>query len=116
MPRERSRSASLRLIERTIPKGDNSMKPSQHFMIARAKYFLGVAAGALLVVITLPFEAKAYTDPGTGIFLLQVLLAGIASGLFFLRTMRQRIKMLFKRNRGSGAAEDSNRDDNQQND
>jgi hypothetical protein len=96
-----------------MQKGNNSRESFQHFITLWSRFFLKPAAGVLLVVIMLESEAHAYTDPGTGTFLLQIILAGIASGWFFLRTMRQRIKMLFKRNRDSVAAEDSNRDGNQ---
>lgn len=74
-----------------------------------------LAAWALVFAAALPLEARAYTDPGTGAFLLQMALAAIASSLFFMRTLRQRIATLFKRNRNS-ATEDGGAGDNQLND
>jgi hypothetical protein len=58
-----------------------------------------IAAGALVVIALVPVEAKAYTDPGTGAFVVQTLLAAVAGGLFFMRTLRLRIGKLLKRNR-----------------
>ena len=71
-----------------------------------------VTAVVLLVVVLLPADAKAYTDPGTGTFLLQMMLAAITGSLFFMRALRQRIRLLFKRNRNSSDNEDENVADN----
>jgi hypothetical protein len=39
----------------------------------------------------------AYLDPGSGSFLLQLLLAGVLGGLFVLRTQWSRVKGFFRR-------------------
>jgi len=86
---------------------------TQHFWSAWSKHSLKATAIVLLVVALLPVEAKAYTDPGTGTFLLQMTLAAITGSLFFMRALRHRIRMLFKRNKNSSDNEDENRADNQ---
>ena len=47
-----------------------------------------------------PAPAFAYIDPGTGSMLLQSLLAAIAAALVFGRTIWQKVKDLFSRDRG----------------
>jgi hypothetical protein len=39
----------------------------------------------------------AYLDPGSGSFLLQLLLAGVLGGLFVLRSQWSRLKAFFRR-------------------
>jgi len=85
------------------------MSFSKHFRIVHNKQFLKAVAGVLMVVTMLPGEANAYTDPGTGTFLLQMLLAAITGSLFFVCTLRHRIRMLFKRNRNSSDIEGESR-------
>src|SRR5215813_6001226 len=82
---------------------------AQHFWSAWSKHSLKVTAVVLLVVVLLPVDAKAYTDPGTGTFLLQMMLAAITGSLFFVRTLRHRIRTLFKRNRNSSDIEGESR-------
>lgn len=50
-----------------------------------------------------PAVAQAYIDPGTGSMLLQSLLAAIAAGLVFGRTIWFRIKSFFRREKGSSS-------------
>jgi len=38
-----------------------------------------------------------YIDPGTGMILIQLIVAGFASALVFLKNFRQKIKDLFKK-------------------
>ncbi|HET7009834.1 MAG TPA: hypothetical protein VFI11_03595 [Anaerolineales bacterium] len=45
-------------------------------------------------ILTAP---PAYLDPGSGSFLLQLLLAGILGGLFVLRTQWAKVKGFFQR-------------------
>lgn len=54
-----------------------------------------------MVVMSFPAEAKAYTDPGTGAFLLQALLAGITGSLFFVKVIRTKISSFFRREKSS---------------
>ncbi len=70
-------------------------------------WILVLAAG----VIVLPTHfAYAYLDPGTGSFLLQILVAGFLGVVFALRLFRGRIASLFRRLLGreidAGEAED----------
>ncbi len=44
-----------------------------------------------LVYIALPNRAHAYLDPASGAFILQMIVAGIASVFFFLRSRIQRL-------------------------
>jgi hypothetical protein len=78
---------------------ENVTKSAQPCRSAWNEHSLRVAAAALVVIALVPVEAQAYTDPGTGAFLVQTLLAAVAGGLFFMRTLRQRIGKLLKRNR-----------------
>lgn len=51
---------------------------------------------ALLVVLVLtPRDAHAYLDPGTGSFLLQMLIAGVVGALYYIRVSWARIKGYF---------------------
>jgi hypothetical protein len=52
---------------------------------------------ALLAVA--PTPAMAYIDPGTGSMLIQSLLAAVAAGLVFGRSVWHRVKELIGRNR-----------------
>ena len=54
-------------------------------------HLLTVAARTIL---TAP---PAYLDPGSGSFLLQLLLAGVLGGLFVLRSQWARVKGFFRR-------------------
>ncbi len=44
-----------------------------------------------------PTVAYAYVDPGTGAYIVQAIIAVIASGLFFLRNPIRVLKNLWKR-------------------
>lgn len=90
-------------------KEHNPTKSARRFGMASGRQ---PAIWALVFAAALPLEAKAYTDPGTGAFLLQMALAAIAGSLFFMRALRHRIAMLFKRNRNS-ATQDGGAGDNQ---
>jgi hypothetical protein len=77
----------------------NVTKSAQRSRSAWNEHALKVAVAALVVIALVPVEAKAYTDPGTGAFLVQTLLGVVAGGLFFMRSLRQRVGKLLKRNR-----------------
>lgn len=57
-------------------------------------------AGLLLVIGlvygVLPVRAYAYLDPGTGSFVIQLLIAGVLGGLLALKLFWGKIKSLFK--------------------
>jgi hypothetical protein len=93
-------------------KENHSTKSPANFVIIRLSAILRLAVWAVVFVVTLPLEAKAYADPGAGTFLLQMLLVAIASGLFFMRTLKHRINLLLRRNQRIGATEDKERNDN----
>jgi hypothetical protein len=57
---------------------------------------LWVITVTLAVILTPTREAYAYLDPGTGSFLLQILLAGFLGLMLTLRLFRERIAAIFK--------------------
>ena len=54
---------------------------------------------ALLLCLFVAFEtpAKAYTDPGTGALIFQMIAAGIVGAMFYFRRIRMFITGLWKR-------------------
>ena len=52
---------------------------------------------AALLFLTLAREAQAYLDPGTGAFVLQLLLAGLLGGLYALKVFWKNIRGFFSR-------------------
>jgi hypothetical protein len=60
--------------------------------------FLGPHVSRLAEAVHGPIRSGlAYLDPGSGSFLLQLLLAGILGGLFVLRSQWSRLKGFFRR-------------------
>ena len=57
--------------------------------------FLGIAASVIIVVLVFPRSAHAYVDPGTGSYVLQIVIAGIAAASFSLKLFWGRIKAYF---------------------
>jgi len=58
-----------------------------------------IAASTLLclvVLFTFPRRAQAYLDPGTGSYLLQVLLAGLLAGILVVRIFWRSIKAFLR--------------------
>lgn len=49
----------------------------------------------LTTLLSPPFEIAAYLDPGSGSFLLQLLIGGIVGLLLVLKTFWSRIKLFF---------------------
>lgn len=49
------------------------------------------------IMAIMPSTAHAYIDPGTGSYLVQILIAVFAGGAFVLRTFWMNIKALFSR-------------------
>lgn len=50
------------------------------------------------IIMTLAQDADAYIDPGTGSYLLQILIASVVSGLFVIKIWWARIKsFLYKK-------------------
>lgn len=55
------------------------------------------AAALLLALLAMPGPALAYIDPGSGSFLLQMLLAALAGTAFYGRQIVARIRRFFRR-------------------
>lgn len=53
----------------------------------------------LLIWGLFPPSAHAYIDPGTGSYILQIVIAGIAAGILAVKMFWGRIKSLFSGNR-----------------
>jgi hypothetical protein len=60
------------------------------------RQFLRCVLLAMALTFAAGREAKAYTDPGAGILIWQMLLAGFVSGLFYLRRARRWLGQLRK--------------------
>ncbi len=56
-------------------------------------------------LITLSTGGHAYLDPGTGSYLLQIVLAAIMSGLFLFSVFRKRLTAFFRRLFGRAPAD-----------
>jgi hypothetical protein len=61
----------------------------------------------LFVLVIFPPSAHAYIDPGTGSYILQIVIAGIAAGAFAIKMFWRRIRALFS---GSKTQEDSDQE------
>lgn len=61
-----------------------------------------------IAVYTHLIKAEAYLDPGSGSFIIQLLIAGLVGAAFFLRSSWGRIKGFFTR---SNSVEDDRPDD-----
>ncbi len=59
------------------------------------KRVLTLCLGIALCSLIIPQPTLAYIDPGTGSFVLQIILAGIAGMLLGIKVMWGRIKSLF---------------------
>lgn len=53
----------------------------------------------LFVLVMFPPSAHAYIDPGTGSYILQIVIAGLAAGAFAIKMFWRRIRALFPSNR-----------------
>ncbi|OGC45133.1 hypothetical protein A2V49_02625 [candidate division WWE3 bacterium RBG_19FT_COMBO_34_6] len=59
-----------------------------------------------LTFIIIPKEAKAYLDPGSGSYLIQVLVAAVAGGGILLKTQWHKIKNIFNKDKGQEKKDD----------
>ena len=57
----------------------------------------GLTAVVLLVIGMLPVQAYAYLDPGTGSFVLQMLIAGLLGAMLYVKLAWANVKMFFNR-------------------
>ena len=55
-----------------------------------------IASLGLLIMLVLPFNAFAYIDPGTGSYIIQVVLAVFFSAIVAIRVFWNKIKGFFK--------------------
>ena len=73
----------------------------------------GRPAKALLLLtlplLLLPSVAHAYLDPGTGSYVVQLLIGSVLGGLFALGMFRRRIVASFKRLFKRGSSDDGSR-------
>jgi hypothetical protein len=62
----------------------------------------------ILVVLGLTTEARAYVDPGTGSYILQMVIAGLLGSFFAIKLFGRRIKAFIQRrfSRGGSGPED----------
>lgn len=70
-----------------ISKGGNSMLSKKSFIILAVVLFYNFLEG----------YAYAYLDPGTGSYVIQVMIAVIISGFFVIKSFWHRLRAFFKR-------------------
>jgi hypothetical protein len=62
-----------------------------------------------LLLLTLPSVAQAYLDPGTGSYVVQLLIGGLLGGLFALGVFWRRVLAFFKRLFRRGSSDEESR-------
>ena len=71
----------------------------------RFRYIPALFLLALSFVVLMPCHAYAYIDPGTGSYVLQILIAGLVGASFTIKLFGKRIKLflsgLFSKNKDS---------------
>ena len=65
------------------------------YPMKRVRNFLGLAASVIILILVFPRSAHAYVDPGTGSYVLQIVIAGIAAASFSLKLFWGRIRAYF---------------------
>jgi hypothetical protein len=65
---------------------------------------------AALVVLLTPMPAFAYVDPGTGSFMISILVSFAAGILFFFRSIRDNIVSFFKGSKVNKSEEEKDED------
>jgi len=63
----------------------------------------------LLVFILIPQRANAYLDPGSGSYLIQVLVAAVAGGGIIVKTQWDKIKKIFNKENKQVGKKDENK-------
>jgi hypothetical protein len=61
----------------------------------RVYHLLGLIAVAVALMLSFPRSAHAYVDPGTGSYVLQIIIASIAAATFTLKLYWGRIRAYF---------------------
>ena len=51
----------------------------------------------ILMLLILPQSSYAYLDPGTGSYIIQIIIAGFLGGIFALKIFWKQIKVFFKK-------------------
>lgn len=62
-----------------------------------------------LLLLALPSVAQAYLDPGTGSYVVQLLIGGLLGGLFALGVFWRRVLAFFKRLFRRGSSDEESR-------
>jgi len=62
-----------------------------------------------LLLLALPSTAHAYLDPGTGSYVVQLLIGGLLGGLFALGVFWRRVLAFFKRLFRRGSSDEESR-------
>jgi hypothetical protein len=62
-----------------------------------------------LLLLTLPSVAQAYLDPGTGSYVVQLLIGGLLGGLFALGVFWRRVLAFFRRLFRRGSSDEESR-------
>ena len=65
----------------------------------------GIAFLAVVGVLLSPNVASAYVDPGTGSYILQMLMGGILGGLFAIKVFWNKISVAFRKKQPEKKAE-----------
>ncbi len=78
-----------------IEKSSNFIHPGKLFWNYFIKWEVWVKA-VFLFILTLPTEAQAYIDPGSGSMLLQILLGGVAGLMMLIKLYWSKIKKFVK--------------------
>ncbi len=60
------------------------------------KNFIGIVIGVLVMSFAFPPYTYAYLDPGTGSYIIQLLVAGILGAAFVIKTQWNHIVQFFK--------------------
>lgn len=89
-----SKTAEVALAETRSPTDTAHASGKKH--LAR---FFQTAIPVGLFILTYSTEAKAYTDPGSGAFLMQTALAIVAGGLFFAKSITARVRAFFRQDK-----------------
>lgn len=56
-----------------------------------------LSAVTVVLAVTMPLQAYAYLDPGTGSFMLQMLIAGLLGTMLYIKLAWANVKMFFNR-------------------
>lgn len=85
-------TVEMQSMHRTISKDD-----SAHDSLSHGGSAMKTLAAVVLLLLAGEREASAYTDPGSGALIWQMLMAGFVGGLFYVR----RFTAWFRGKRGS---------------